>query len=62
MSFALWSLLDAFLSKASLSLASFRYEEIIERFEESDVPWSAAFGIWNPKTVFSAVDLLAMTG
>jgi hypothetical protein len=25
---------------------------MIARFEESGVPWSAAFGIWNAKTVF----------
>ena len=35
---------------------------MIERFEESGVPSSAAFGIWNANTVFSLVDLFAITG
>ena len=35
---------------------------MIDRFEESEVPLSAAFGIWNANTVFSVVDLLAITG
>src|SRR5579859_2438985 len=52
----------AFLSKVSLSFASLRYEETIERFVESGVPSSARLGIWNAKIVFSGVDLLAMTG
>ena len=35
---------------------------MIDRFEESESPLSAAFGIWNANTVFSLVDLLAITG
>ena len=35
---------------------------MIDRFEESGVPSSAAFGIWNANTVFSLVDLFAITG
>jgi hypothetical protein len=35
---------------------------MIDRFEESGVPSSAAFGIWNANTVFSVVDLFAITG
>jgi hypothetical protein len=33
-----------------------------DRFVESEVSLSAAFGIWNVNTVFSLVDLLANTG
>src|ERR1039458_5490620 len=35
---------------------------MIDRFEESGVASSAAFGIWNANTVFSPVDLSANTG
>src|SRR5258708_38378154 len=58
---AFWLVLGACFWKASLSLADFRSVAVIDRFDESEVPSSAAFGIWNANTVFSLVDLLAIT-